>query len=89
MYVRATPSRLDEPVQNFTKLTQQQDSGLGFLRRVADLAPQEMPALGRAWVQRQLLQSFIRSMKTGGNGKKGQSQNGKNGHGKKGPGRLM
>lgn len=41
----------DEPVQAFNQMTWDHDSGLQFLERVAQEAPQDMPKLGRAWIE--------------------------------------
>lgn len=40
-----------EPVQTFNKLVWQNDTGIDFLRKVAAQAPQDMPKVGRAFVQ--------------------------------------
>lgn len=41
----------DEPVQAFNQLTWAHDSGIDFLRKIADNAPQSLPKIGRAFVQ--------------------------------------
>jgi hypothetical protein len=44
----------DEPVQTFNKLTARNDTNIGLLRRVRDVAPQQMPVIARAWLENQL-----------------------------------
>ncbi len=44
----------EEPVQNFGKLTWQGDTGLGFLRKIQEQAPEQMQPLGRAYVQQMI-----------------------------------
>ena len=39
-----------EPVRLFQQLTGPRDTSIGFLRQVQELAPQEVPRLGRAWL---------------------------------------
>ena len=39
-----------EPVRLFNQLTQARDGGVDFLRKVQELAPEQMPQLGRAWL---------------------------------------
>jgi hypothetical protein len=41
----------NEPVQAFQQLTYGKDSGVDFLRQVAQQAPEEMPKLGRAYLE--------------------------------------
>ena len=41
----------DEPVQTFNKLTWQKDTGISFLRKIADQAPDVLPQVGRAYLQ--------------------------------------
>jgi hypothetical protein len=43
--------KLDEPVQVFEKLTGDRDGRVGLLERVAQRTPQELPKIGRAYVQ--------------------------------------
>ena len=42
----------DEPVQTFGKLTWQKDTGVSFLRKIADQAPEVLPQVGRAYIQK-------------------------------------
>jgi hypothetical protein len=42
----------NEPVQAFQQATYQQDTGIGFLRRIADQAPDALPKIGRAFIQK-------------------------------------
>jgi len=44
----------DEPVQAFNQLTWGNDAGIAQLREVAKLAPDEMPRIGRAYVENML-----------------------------------
>jgi hypothetical protein len=52
----------DEPVQNFGKLVWAHDSGVDFLRKIADQAPETMPEVGRAFVD----QLFDQATREGG-----------------------
>lgn len=58
----ASKLRGKEPVKNFSRLMQPQDTNVDFLRSVQALAPDQMEPLGRAWVQQQ----FGRAMREGG-----------------------
>lgn len=51
-----------KPVQNFDRLVGQRDTNIDFLRAVKEQAPEQMPALGRAWLQQQT----NRGMREGG-----------------------
>jgi hypothetical protein len=57
--------RAQEPVQNFGRLVWPKDSGVSFLRQVQELAPEQMPAAGRAYVQ----QLVDKATREGGIGK--------------------
>ena len=52
----------EEPVQAFGQLTQGRDSGVNYLKEVAQRAPDAMPVLGRAYLDK----LFDRAMKEGG-----------------------
>jgi hypothetical protein len=52
----------NKPVQNFGRLVGQQDTNIDFLRAVKEQAPDEMPRVGRAWLQQQM----DRGMREGG-----------------------
>jgi hypothetical protein len=41
----------DEPVQTFNQLTWQNDTGIDFLRQIQKQAPDQMPQVGRAFIQ--------------------------------------
>lgn len=41
-----------EPVQAFNQLTWQKDTGIDFLRKIGDQAPDVLPQVGRAYVQK-------------------------------------
>jgi hypothetical protein len=42
----------EEPVKTFDKLTWRQDTGISFLQRIHDTAPEVLPQVGRAFVQK-------------------------------------
>jgi len=46
--------RAKEPVKNFGRLVGPQDTNVGFLRQVQELAPDQMQPVGRAWLQQQI-----------------------------------
>ena len=48
----------NKPVNNFDRLTAPKDTNIDFLKDVAQLAPEMMPELGRAWVQRQMTRAI-------------------------------
>lgn len=50
----ASKLRDKEPVRNFGRLVTAKDTGVDFLRKVQNLAPEQMEPLGRAWVQQQM-----------------------------------
>jgi hypothetical protein len=51
-----------EPVQAFNQLTWRNDTGIDFLRKINEQAPDEMPKIGRAFIQ----QLFDTATKDGG-----------------------
>lgn len=57
--------RAKEPVQNFGRMVWPKDTGIDFLRQVQELAPEQMPAAGRAYVQ----QLVDKATREGGLGK--------------------
>ena len=50
----------EEPVQAFRQLTPAKDSNIALLRQAAELAPAEMPKIGRAWLEDALDQATER-----------------------------
>lgn len=52
----------EEPVQTFNQMTWQNDTGVKFLRQIQEQAPEQMPQIGRAFVQ----QMFDKASREGG-----------------------
>jgi hypothetical protein len=42
-----------EPVQTFNQMSWEKDTGIAFLRKIKEQAPEQMPLIARAWVQQQ------------------------------------
>ncbi len=62
----------DEPVSAFGQTTWAKDSGADFLRNLAAEAPQEMPKIGRAWLEKTFEKAMSEGGFTGGRGLKSQ-----------------